>query len=328
MATLAQLSNDLTTRGREALATLLEEAPLIAYLEQYSAFTEDGTEFDHTPATGSQTVQSRALNDGYTGENVAYPNRQADELAFQGFELHIDVSIREDERRGLRGVDRYLDRHLPKKRKSFARGLQDLYMKGDSGANANEVDGLATIVDGATNLPGIGKTLTIDAADWVPGGAANHFDLTDETLQELFVQKLMMQIPYVPMANGLVMNHTLQGLLTTVMHRYHVRGEARNLFGEPTDAFQNKQIVGLRESAIGNDEPDGAAAAVTTSLYICTAGEGYVEVRTNSGLEYHDWDETDELDAKRANREICEVRSQPVVDDDEAILRIKNIKAA
>lgn len=327
MATLAELSPNLSPRGREALATLLEEAPLIAYLEQYSAFSEDATEFDHTPATGSQTVQTRKLNTGYTGEDIAYPTRQPDELAFHGFELHIDRSILEDARRGLRSVDRYLDRHLPKKRKSFARGYQDLLVKGDSGTTEGQVDGLATIVDGVTNLPGIGKTLTIDAASWDPSGTAHHFDLTDETLQELFIQKLMMTIPYVPGANGLLMNHTLQGLLTTLMHRYHVRGEARNLFGEPTEAFQSKQIVGLRESAIGNDEPDNNAAAVTTSLYICTAGEGYVEVRTNSGLEYVDWEESGERDDKRSNTEICEIRSQPVVDDDEAILRIKNIKA-
>ena len=327
MPRLTELSNIESQRGRDALATLLEVSPYVAYLEQNGAFEEEPTEYEHTPATGTQDVGTRTLyGPNYNATDIPYQTRQAGTLAFHGFEQHIDRSIIADRDRGLRGVDRYLARHLPKKQRSFSRGYEQKSLTGDPGTNAGEMTGLLTLVDGVTNVPGIGATMSIDAADWLPG-AADHFDLTVEANQALFIEKLMTTIPYVPMCNGLVMNHTLQGLLTTIMHRLHVMGEARNLFGEIVTAFNQKPLVGVRESSIGNDFPDVAAATVTTKLIISAAMPGYLSVVTNSGLEFQDWDEADELDDNNERRVRCEMRSNTKIDDDEAVIVIHNIKA-
>lgn len=327
MPRLTELSDIESQRGRDALATLLEVSPYVAYLEQYSAFEEEGTEYDHTPAVGTQEVGTRTLyGPNYNATDIAYPVRQPGALAFHGYEQHIDRSIIADQRRGLRTVDRYLARHLPKKDRDFARGYEKKATVGDPGSNAGDMTGLFTLVDGVTNLPGIGKTLSVNAADWIPGGA-DHFDLTVEANQELFIERLTMLIPYVPMANGLIMNHTMQGLMTTMLKRFNSLDETRDLFGETVEAFKRRQIVGLRESSLPNDYPDNAAATVTTKLAITAAMPGYLTVATNSGLEYQDWDEADELDDNNERRVRCEIRSNTKIDDDEAVIVIHNIKA-
>lgn len=328
MPSLTQLSNDLSPRGRAALAKLLEQSRLFAYLEQYSAFVESATDFETMPVTGSQPVQTRALNGGYAPENIAKPSREADSLAFHGFELKIDRSIREDARRGLRSTDMYLNKLLPKKHRSFSRGLEVVGFQGDSGVDPLQMDGFSTILDG-TPVPGLGgATLTISATSFL-SQAADHFDLSDPSLYRLFVEKLQEAISdLVPNANGLVMNTTSRGRMTTILKETHSLDEERDLFGRQVAAFDGTQIVPVRKEAITNDEPDQAAAAVTTSFYAMEAGPGMVNVHTNSGLEYHDWDadDADEEDDTLRYTERCELRAQPAIEDDEAALRIEHIK--
>ena len=331
MPTLTQLSPTLSPRGRDALAVLLAQSGLFRYLENHSAFVESATEFETMPVTGEQPVQQRPLNGGYNAENVPLPARVADELSFNGFELKIDRSIREDARRGLRNVDRYLATKLPKKQKSFARGIEVVGMAGDSGVSALQPDGFATILDGSA-VPGLGgATLTISATAFL-SGAGDHYDLSDYgdvANYRRFKQKLYEAImEYCPNANGLVMNPAFRGVLTTILETTHSLDQTRNLFGQQVEAFAGMELVGVRKEAITTTEPDQAGAAVTTSLYAMEAGPGMVNVHTNSGLEYHDWDDesADEEDDTLRYTERCEVRMQPAIEDDEAALRITDIK--
>lgn len=328
MPGLAQLSNDLSPRGRQALAKLLEQSAFYRFLETHSAFVENPTEFESMPVTGAQPVQHRALDGGYNPESMGAANRVPDTLKFSGFELKIDRSRREDARRGLRSYDSWLERKLTIKHREFSRGMEVVGLAGDSGVDALQPDGFLTILDGSA-VPGLGAaTLTISAREFL-SGAANHFDLSDPANYRLFVEKLQEAVSDLcPMANGLVMNTTARGRMTTILKETHSLDEARNLFGVVVPAFDGKEIVAVRKQAITNTEPDAAAAQVTTSFLAMEAGEGACQVNTNSGFEYSDWDapDADEDDDKPRFTERCEVRQKPTVEHDEAALRITDIK--
>lgn len=324
MAQLTQLSTIDSERGRAFLAAMLERRPYLRFLEEHSAFEEQGTEFLYYIIAGKARLQRRALGGEYDLEDRTPSAPETGRLAFVGDSIDVDRSHREDERRGLLDIDRWIDKELTKAAPVFAKLLvQDLF-QGSGAGTPRQITGLSTILDGTTDVPGFetGFKGTIDAANYASG---NSFDLTDDANWDPFIEALELWLAEVDDPRGIVVNRVLGARLTSIARNRHMLGEGRDLFGRPVPTFNGVPIIREDTSIIPNDEPDNAStpAENTTSLYIESPGEGRRAVVTNSGLQF---DDLEVLEKKESERVKWEVRADNVIEERDSIRRVRNIR--
>ena len=326
MATLASLSNlNGSTRGQAALAILLLRSKMLRLIEQRSAFELDATDFDYQAVVGQGNLQTRAVGDGFTAAAKVPPNRLTGKLAIYGDKITIDRTHRADAAAGLRQIDVWLEKEAAARVRDIGGKLDNAIMNDDG--SGTKMRGLSKILNGVNDIPGFaGMKGVLDARTF--GGGGNSFDLSlanGAAQHDALIEGVAAAIMKVPDATGLQMNQTLAGRFTTVARRAHMLGEARDLFGNPVDTFNNLPINVLSDQAITNAEPDnaGTPANNTTSLYIERLGEGSTSLVTNEGLYYREWEE---LEDKVSSQEEFEIRMAWKIEDPESILRVRNIK--
>lgn len=322
MARLAQLSSIDSDRGRALLALLLQHSPVLRALDESSAFEELGTDFQYFLLNGALTLQRRALAGSYTAADTTPGSAQTGSLAFVGFSVDVDRSHREDERRGLLDIDRWVDKELAKKIRTFARAVEVDIFNGSGAGSPRQPKGLIEIMDGTTDVPGFtGDKMTIDAVDYDTGDS---FDLGDTSHYDIFLEAFELWMHEVS-ATHIFANYQMAARLTTIARTKHILGEQRDAFGMPQQTIHGVPIVRVRPAVIANDEPDnaGSPATNTTSLYLASPGEMKWSIATNSGFQY---DDLGTLEGKESERAKGEMRLDNLIQDDESILRVRNIK--
>lgn len=312
-------------RGGAALTRILEASPLIRFLDEQNAFELDTHDFDYRPDDGTTTVKTRALGGSYSGSTQTPATKQTGELAIHGDQLDIDVSHVADDRRGQRDLNGWIDTRLARMIRSWAKGFEAKLIYGDHTAGPPaEIKGLNRIFDGSTNLPGFGITGVVDAASAL-SGSPDSFDLSTATNYDAFLELLMNTVAQVEGATGIACNKETYARLSTIAREKHIRGEARDRFGNPITTFDGINLIKVLDGTLTNTEPDNAGTPVneTTSLYILAPGEQKLSVVTNSGLEF---DEKLHLESKESSRIRWEMRGQWKIEEKNAARRIRNIK--
>ncbi len=300
---------------------MFTHSPLVRWLEQVGAFELDRTDFTFRPVTENDFVKNRAVGEGYTATAKTPSPEQSSALAMHGDTFTVDDTHIADAERGLYDLDVWLNRMLAKRARAFARGYEQKLMQGDPGVTANDVTGLATLLDGSTNLPGLGYTATY-GAEAVAGGQS--LDLSSEANFDPFIEMLEERLAEVDNPNGILVGPELGARMTTIARRKHMLGEARNLFGQPIPAFNGIPLIRLNKGSISTTEANANASATDcTSLYIVSAGEMMASVVTNSGLVFYDQGEREDI---MSNQMKYEVRSQPKVEEQNVIERVMHIK--
>ena len=328
MATLSQLSNLETERGRQVLALLLQHSPFFRFMEDNSAFAEDGTDFQSRPVDASTNVQTRVLGGKYTSADVVPADAVPQSLGFHGDSFDVDRSHVADEERGLRSVDAFFRKYFPRRVRDWAKGLERLALRGSGtkDANGREMKGLLTILNGQDDLPGYtGHTAVIDAVQFLSTSPAS-LDLTDEANWDPFMEGLE-QLMYLVGAEGILANRQLGAKMTTIARNNHIRGERRDRFGQPVTTYDGTDLVRLNDGSITNSEPDNASTpnTNTTSLVLAAPAEGVYDITTNSGIEFDDFDR-EVLEEKRSERAQWEFRGETNIEEKWAVLRVRNIK--
>lgn len=329
MANITPLSRVETARAQQMLGWMLEWSRFFAFIERRSAFELQASDFDLYPATGDSTVQTRDVGAGYTRKDEVPPSRVGKELGFHGDAVVIDRSHIEDDARGLRPIGSWVPPRLRTKFRQWLYGMEKLVFQGAGTSSPREMLGLSNLLDG-TDVPGFGTgdTFVIDAADF-SSDAGDSLDLNDATQREDFRKALEQILPNYD-DPGIVCNRQLGSVISGMAQgktRYNV--ETNDIFGIIERVF-GFELVRTVDGAIPNDEPDnaGTPADETTSAYIMVPDEGRYSVATNSGLWVKDeLDEPDEDDIASGKLE-WELRAENAVQDDRAIVRIRNLKVA
>lgn len=317
LATVSELRG--SDRGRDLLGILLEESPLLRFLDQQSAFYEDATDYQFRVVERSNSAKTRTRGGDYTETDEAPDTLLNGSLAFHGDKVHVDHSDQADASRGLRDLARWLDDVMSERGIEFAEDYEVKLMNGDP--TSDEIEGLSELLNGADNPPGMSSTLVVDAVDWL-STSPNSFDLSDETNWGTFIENLMVELRRLS-ANGILLNPEFYGRMYTIAQEKHILGESRDQFGNPIDTFGPYPLVPLVDDAIPNNEPDNDVGNDTTSLYPIRAGEQRVDVVTNSGLEF--WDLGD-LQEQEANGIKFEIRGQWRIKKSRYIRRVRNFK--
>ena len=328
MATLRTLSTFETERGRQVLALLLQHSAFFRFMEDQSAFAEDGTEFTSAPVDASTQVQTRVLGGKYTSADVTPADKIAQSLGFHGDSFDVDRSHVADEERGLRSVDAFMRKYFPRRVREWAKGLERLALRGSGtkDANGREMLGLLTILNGQDDLPGYaGHTGVVDATQFL-STSPDSFDLTDKSNWNAF-QEGLEQLMQMIGATGILCNRQVGAKMTTNARENHIKGERRDAFGQPVQTYDNVDLVRLNDGSITNTEPDNADVANenTTSLVLAAPAEGVYDITTNSGIEFDDFDRS-VLEEKRSHRAQWEFRGETNIEEKWAVLRIRNIK--
>ncbi len=329
MATLASTSriNSPSGRGRQALGLLLQESPLLQFLEAQSGWELLGTAFNWQPEdTSEKTIAARAIGGGVqnTAQDVSPTSFVAGALSAYNANFDIDVSYLADAAQKLVNMDSFMLKELRRRVRALATTLESELMRG-TGLN-NTMKGLKTILDGVTSLPGYPGIYRVSDAQEITGGTTKSCDLTARTNDAAFIEWFGLQLAKVKNPAGIICSPLMAARLDTIGRTQYLSGETRDLFGKPIKTFAGIPIIPLLASSILNNEPDNTPTTpleVTTSIYILAPGEQSLSVATNSGLEYTDFDIQSD---KQSNREKVEVRAAWKIETPESILRIRNFK--
>lgn len=324
MANLAQLSTGIDSeRGRASIAAMLEASPFLAFIDQQSGFEEKGTAFLYQLVLGAATLQRRAAGGEYTPEDRTPPSNLAGSLAMAGFSIDVDRSHRADEARGLLNVDNWINTELYKSVRKFAKSLETDCFLGSGSGSPRQMSGLKTIMDGTTDVAGFtGNKMTLNAADYLTGDS---FDLSSASNYDAFIEAFELWISLLDNPSGVVCNRQAAARLTTIARVKHILGEQRDAFGNRQNTIAGIPIIRVLDTSILNTEPDDAGTPVneTTSLYLMQPGEGLISLATNSGLQF---DDLGTLEGKESERVKGEVRIDTLIQDENVVRRVRNIK--
>ena len=321
MATLAQLSQIESTRGQGALALLLQDDPFIAHLEKVSGWEEDATSYDYDVVDPEAELQNRALGGSYTKTASTPPSRIPDTLRFYGDAVAVDRSHLADAERGLRKLDKWLDKEITGKVKKWSRLFSVELWQGPG--TGNRMKGLLGLLNGVDDLPGYtGYTGTLDATTYTAG--ADNLDLTNKDNWAPFYELMIEASSKVENPTGIHCNKELYGKAQLVAKAFNVQGETRDLFGVPVPTFNNIPLIKLRDGCITNDEPDGDAQEVATSLVISAFAPDEAGLVTNSGMS---WKDFDYLESKVSGAFEWELRCNWKISAQHKVVRVMKLKA-
>lgn len=281
---LPQISN-LSGRGAQLLAVIMQNVPLLQYLQ----FKPDpSTHFvgaDKSTFTGSA---ARAVNATIQRDAQA-PVLTARSLALYGREISVDDVYKMDANVGLspEGLKMLADRQL----KSLAAKLGvEIETEMFTGSDAsNRMLGLGIFVKDAA-AGGQTAALGFTTAELASMNTQVSLQLNTSANQDAFIETLEKEIAKVPGANLIVCNPNLKARLSTVARRLGAAGETINSFGQPTQTFNGLPIVPVSLTTITQTESDGTNSDCT-SLYVLRATEDLgVAYSTNSGFYFTDFD--------------------------------------
>lgn len=316
----AQLKPAVTERAQAFINKLIEENQLLRVL---NTFVPKGTEFQYRPAAGGQSVGDRAINGNYTGTDLDPASLIAGTLAIAGFELDYDLTYKRDHDNGL-GID--MDTWYEQEMMERAMEVSDAIVKRivAGTGSSNQMKGWASILDGSTNIPGLGITGVIDALTG-SGLSGDSFDLSAEANWGKFLEQYEKWISELGGDVIVVANKNMKARLATIARKYNSWGQGFDQFGKPIDQINTEQIVKVENDVITNTEEDnaGTPATDTTSIYLIANRVGHANINTNSGLAFYD---VGELEGDMAERIKFEFAGAHEIKTKRAIRRVRNIK--
>lgn len=316
----AQLKPAMTDRAQRFINTLVEESQLLRVL---NTFMPKGTEFQYRPATGGQTVEDRAINGDYTGDDLDPATLIAGTLAIAGFTLDYDLTYKRDHDNGLGiDMDSWYDQELIERAVETAEAIEKRIVAGTG--TANQMKGWATILDGTNNIPGLGITGVINALTG-SGLTGDSFDLSNEDNWGKFLEQYEKWKAELGGDVIVLCNKSMKARLATIARKYNSWGQGFDQFGKPINKIDENELVKVEDSVITNTEPDDAATPVeeTTSIYLITNRVGHANINTNSGLAFYD---VGELQDDMAERIKFEFTGAHEIKTKRTIRRIRNIK--
>jgi len=293
------------------------------FLEQNSGFEQDATEFDFRPDDETTTVKGRELGEVYESVREEPSAKETLALALHGDRMHVDRSHVEDDRRGLRDLQGWLERRLGKLYRSWAKGFEAVLFNGDHTATPAQMKGLSKVYNGTTNLPGFGITGVLSAHNYTDG-ADQSMDLGDSANWDAFFEMMYLALSEVDDPKGIVVGKELYARVNTIARERHIRGESRDLLGRIIPNWDGVPIIRAKDGTIPTNEANADASATdTTSLYILSPGEQRLSVVTNSGLYFN---EKLDLETQEGMGIEWEIRSQWKVEEKNAGRRVRYIK--
>lgn len=312
----------MTERGQRFIDKVISFSPLLQALQN---FVIKATEHQYRPATGGQTLENRAINGNYTGENLSPASLIAGMLAIAGFTLDWDQTYQDDLDNGL-GIEMntWFEQELDERAYDTAKEIEELLLAGSG--TGNEIEGLLTILDGSTNIPGLGITGVIDATTG-SGLGTDSFDLTSDANWATFLRLWEKWVAELGGNLAVVCNRTGAGYLSNVARAKNTYDTQITEFGTQVKTIDGVPIIRVDDDVITNSEPDnaGTPATNTTSILLVTNAPGMWNINTNSGLGF--WDVGD-LQDDMANRIKFEMRAKNEVRTKRAVRRIRNLKVA
>lgn len=316
----AQLKPAATERAQRFINTLIEESQLLRVL---NVFMPKATEFQYRPAAGGQSLEDRAINGNYTGADLDPAALIAGTLAIAGFVLDYDLTYKRDHDNGLGiDMDSWYDQELIERAIETSDAIVQRIVAGSG--SSNQMKGWATILDGSTNIPGLGITGVINALTG-SGLTGDSFDLSVEDNWGKFLEQYEKWKAELGGDVIVVCNKSMKARLATIARKFNSWGQGVDQFGKPVNMIDENEIIKVEDSVITNTEPDdaGTPATNTTSIYLVTNRVGHANINTNSGLAFYD---VGELQDDMAERIKFEFAGAHEIKTKRAIRRVRNIK--
>lgn len=319
---IAELTNiakaPTTDRTRQFINDVVMDSELLRTLNNFDL---GATEGQYRPSAGSQSLAARALAGEYTAEDLSQAQLISAMLKIHGFILDYDESYEADHDLGVGiDIDRWLRNELSYRAIDTREEIEKLIVAGDG--QTNNMAGIATILDGDTNIPGLGITGVIDAAQ----GSDDSLDISAEASWDTFLELFEKWKNEVKDVDLIICNRSMAARLTTMARKFHRYSQPTDMFGRPVQMIDMIPIVRVDDSVITNTEDDNNATPVaeTTSIYLAKNRVGYWTVKSNSGLAT--WD-VGELPGEKMSRSWkFEVRGRNEIRHKYAIRRVRNIK--
>ena len=305
-----------TDRTRSFIDQVVTESPLLRNLNNFGL---GATNHNYRPSAGTQQLASRAKGGNFSPEDLDQAALLAASLKIHGFSLDYDHSYQADHDLGIGvDIDPWLEAELQNRGIDTSEEIERLIIAGDG--QGDNIEGIHSILDGSTNLPGLGITGVIDAAP-----SSNSLDLGDEANWEQFMEDFRKWQADMKGADMVICNESMAARLTSISRKLNSDGETRDLFGVEIDTINRLPIVAVDDTVITNTEPDNAGTANndTTSILLAKNRVGHWTIRSNSGLAT--WD-VGELPDKQSNRWKFEVRGFNEVRTKRSIRRVRALK--
>lgn len=299
-----------TERAATFVSRVMEESPLLRALMN---FVWRATEHKYRPAAGGQTLNPRGLGGSFTASDLTPGQLQSGMLAIAGFILHYDEAYEKDHELGLGiDMDSWLDQELAERAVDTAEDIETRLLSGD-GTN-DDIKGLLEILDGETDLPGLGITGVIDGGETQD---TDYLDLTDENKFSEFLELFEKWKQELREAGILITNRSMAAKLTTIARKFHQYSWDRDAFGERIEMIDGIPIVRVIDEAM--PLADGVG-----DIILAANREGHWNIGSNSGLAF--WD-VGELPTEKMSRAVkFEVRAKHEIRTKRAIRRIENIR--
>jgi len=308
-----------TDRTRQFVNDVIMESELLRTLNNFSL---GAVEDQYRPSAGSQSLAARALAGSYTAEDLSQANLQTAQLKMHGFILDYDEAMEKDHELGIGiDIDRWLQDELQLRSIDTADALESLIIAGDG--QTNNFEGLATILDGSANIPGLGITGVIDADET----GSSSFDLSDEANFDDFLELWEKWTAELKGGTDIViMNRSFAARMTTIARKFHRYSWSLDQFGRRINEIDGIPIIRVEDSVITSTEDDnvGTPNQNTTSMYLAKNRVGYWDVKSNSGLAT--WDVGELPTEKMSRRWKFEMRGRNQIRHKFAIRRVRNIK--
>lgn len=319
---LAELTNlakaPTTDRTRQFVNDVILDSELLRVLNNFDL---GATEGQYRPAAGSQTLAARALAGDYTAEDLTQAQLISAMLKIHGFILDYDESFEADHDLGIGiQIDAWLRDELSYRSIDTREEIEKLIIAGDG--QTNNMAGIATILDGDTNIPGLGITGVINAAE----GSEESFDISAEASWDTFLERFEKWKNEVKDVDIVICNRSMAARLTTMARKFHRYTQTTDMFGRQIQMIDMIPIVRVDDTVITNTEDDDATEPVaeTTSIYLAKNRVGYWTIKSNSGLAT--WDVGELPEEKMSRRWKFEMRGRNEIRHKFAIRRVRNIK--
>lgn len=331
MANIASLSDvqSPSGRGREALALLLTESPLLRALDRTSAWEQDAFNYDWQPALAGTSLKTRAVGNNFTADLITPPSKVAGVQAIHGGAIKIDIARLADAKLGLRSFDMWMQKQLIRQIRQFAKDWENIFFNGDPDANPAQMKGLAKILNGTTDLPGYSGSAAqrvLDAASLVSSAVSLDLKAGTAANNKKFIEALRIAVTQVEGASMICMNRSAFARIETILHESRSIQTTVDNYGNPIKSFDGVPFEVVGDTAIALTEPDNTPTTPlnnTTSIYVLAPGEQQFSLVTNSGFYWRDYDHQE---AEEKNLEKFEIRSQLKIETPERVYRIKNLK--
>lgn len=319
--------------GVKLIGNILTKSAFIRKWDECSAFESDGTDFNFETIRG--TANLRQLNSDGTFPTMDVLKREVKVTASQteyvdGF--RVDRTRLYDAEKGFNTYDVWLEGMRKSKGLAVGENLENLIFNED-GTNG-KMTGLKKRLDGTTRLPGYESTTlykadeairVIDAQKYSKTTSATSLDFADPANADNIAEMFYTIYALVKDAKMLVVANSLFPKVTTLLRKLEMLDKGTTL-QFPTDKFQNIDIVRVPDYIIGVEEPDNKATTPntdTTSMYLLSPEEQRLSIVTNSGLWY---DEFNPREKEPKQLEQWGINMQLKIQDNESVLRIRNIK--